>query len=199
MQEKLIDARGLSCPEPVVLARKAMLESNRQIIRVVVDDEASIENIQRMAQSAGWSVSKQQNQADTHLLLTPENVVAGEQPDGELPERRPQIVVLVASNVIGTGDDQLGGVLMRAFIKTLREVALRPQRMICMNAGVLLTTEGSELLEDLRQLEELGVEILSCATCLDFFHRLDKLQVGRTTNMFEIAETLLNAERVVRP
>jgi selenium metabolism protein YedF len=198
MQEKLIDARGLSCPEPVVLARKAMLESNRQIIRVVVDDEASIENIQRMAQSAGWSVSKQQNQDDTHLLLTPENVAADEQPAGELPERRPQIVVLIASNAIGTGDDQLGGVLMRAFIKTLREVALRPQRMICMNAGVLLTTEGSELLEDLRQLEELGVEILSCATCLDFFHRLNKLQVGRTTNMFEIAETLLNAERVVR-
>ena len=91
------------------------------------------------------------------------------QPAGELPERRPQIVVLIASNAIGTGDDQLGGVLMRAFIKTLREVALRPQRMICMNAGVLLTTEGSELLEDLRQLEELGVEILSCTHLPRFF------------------------------
>jgi selenium metabolism protein YedF len=87
---------------------------------------------------------------------------------------------------------------MRNFIITLLDVAETPDRMLFLNTGVLLTTEGSEVLEALEWLGNRGVEILSCGVCLDFFHRKDKLRAGAVTNMFTIAESLLKAGSVVR-
>jgi selenium metabolism protein YedF len=108
-------------------------------------------------------------------------------------------VVLLASDRLGSGPEELGRVLIRAFVKTQREVSPRPWRMIFLNSGVALTTEGTPLEEDLRALEAEGVEILSCGTCLDYFHAKEKLRVGRISNMKEISESLLAAGKVIRP
>jgi selenium metabolism protein YedF len=108
-------------------------------------------------------------------------------------------VLLVAGDELGQGSPQLGRILIRSFLKTLAGAAERPYRALFLNGGVRLTSEGSELLEDLRALEALGVEILSCGTCLDFFHLKEKLKAGRISNMAEIVETLTTADLVVRP
>jgi selenium metabolism protein YedF len=88
---------------------------------------------------------------------------------------------------------------MRSYLKTLLELDTKPNRLILINSGVWLSSEGSDVLETLKVLSERGVEILSCGTCLDFYGLKEKLKVGIVSNMFTIAQTLLEAKRVVRP
>lgn len=111
----------------------------------------------------------------------------------------PSIVVVIANDEIGTGSQELGKVLMRSFLKTLKDVEPNPDRMIFLNGGVRLVAEGSELLEDLALLQAAGIDLAACGTCLDYFHLKEKVKVGRVSNMTEIVSSLLGAEKVVRP
>ncbi len=88
---------------------------------------------------------------------------------------------------------------MRAFFKTLKEVSPKPKKMIFINSGVRLTTQGSDVIESLREIEATGTAILSCGTCLDYYHLKDKLGVGVVSNMFDIATSLVEADRIVKP
>lgn len=110
-----------------------------------------------------------------------------------------RVVGFITASVLGMGDEQLGRILMRSFIKTLKELNPLPERLIFVNSGVRLTTEGSELIADLRELEAHGVRMLSCGTCLDYYQLKDALAVGTVTNMFEIVTSLVAADRVLRP
>ena len=107
--------------------------------------------------------------------------------------------MLVDGATIGRGDDLLGAVLMKSFLHTLKEIEPRPWRLIFLNAGVKLASEGSDLLTALSELERLGVEILSCGTCLDFFKLKEKLVAGKVTNMYDIVSSLVAATNVIRP
>lgn len=109
------------------------------------------------------------------------------------------MVVVCAADVFGAGDDQLGDILMRAFIKALGKMERLPAAIIFNNGGVKLTTEGSVLIDDLNAYQSAGVLILSCGTCLDFFGLKEKLLVGRASNMFEIVSILESATNVIRP
>jgi selenium metabolism protein YedF len=204
--EKQVDARGLACPQPVVLARKAILDAEGDRVRVIVDREAAAENIQRMARSQGWEAQRETNGGEIHLTLTrsgslPQQTAGSTEPAAESssPPARPKVVVLVASNLFGVGDEKLGQILIRAFLKTLKEIDPRPNKVLFVNAGVRLTTTGSDVIEPLRELERTGIQVLSCGTCLDFYGLLNELQVGHASNMFEIAQALVEADRVVRP
>jgi len=108
-------------------------------------------------------------------------------------------VLLIAKDEFGQGPSDLGGVLMRSFLKVLGGSEARPERAIFMNAGVRLTTEGSEVLDDIQALEDAGVEILSCGTCLDYFGLKEKLKIGKPTNMNETVAALMTADHVVCP
>ncbi len=106
--------------------------------------------------------------------------------------------MLITSDRLGEGGDELGRLLMKNFIITLLDLDRLPERMLFLNSGVLLTTEGSEVLEALESLAKRDVEILSCGVCLDFFHKKDKLKVGSVTNMLTTAESLMDAGSVIR-
>lgn len=107
--------------------------------------------------------------------------------------------VVIASETLGSGDDELGAVLMRAFVKTLAKVDARPSAVIFQNGGVRHTLEGAALLEDVRALEALGVPVLVCGTCLDWFGAKDRLAAGAISNMHDILTLLLAAPSVIRP
>ena len=204
MSEKLVDARNLACPEPVMLTRKAMLETDADRVRVLVTSDVPAENIQRLARSQGWTPVVERQGAEIVLTLTRESPVAGQseqqtQPQPAATVAGPRIVVLISSHLLGSGEERLGQILMRAFVKTLREVEPRPARIIFVNSGIFLTTEGSELIDDLQLLNRAGIEIMSCGTCLDFYRKLEVLRVGVVSNMYDIATALLQADRVVRP
>jgi selenium metabolism protein YedF len=203
--EQVVDARGLDCPEPVVRTRRAMLDPQAGTLRVLVDNRNAVDNIVRLATSQGWQASVEGSSSQFEVLLTPGDQTTRPtitEPatvcDASARPDQPRAVVLVTSDVIGQGDELLGRLLMRSFIKTLKEAEPRPARILFLNAGVRLTTAGSELIDDLRVLERHGVELLSCGTCLDFFHLLDALQVGVKTNMQEIVNSLVGADRVIR-
>ena len=108
-------------------------------------------------------------------------------------------VVVLSGNVMGSGDDELGATLMKAFVFALTQQDELPASILAYNGGVKLTVEGSPVLEDMRKLADAGVEILSCGTCLNHYGLTDKLSVGEVTNMYVIAQKQLDARVVVRP
>jgi selenium metabolism protein YedF len=107
-------------------------------------------------------------------------------------------VLLIASDQLGVGDEALGQLLITTFINTLAEAKPRPSKMLFINCGVMLTTEGSRVLDTLQQLEKEGVQIFSCGTCLNHYQLKEKLKVGQVTNMYDTVNSLLTAGKVVR-
>lgn len=207
MAERHVDARGLACPQPVVLTRKAILEAGVDRVRVVVNSDVSAENIQRMARSQGWEPQIDRQGEEVHLILTRGDGAAAQQAQqAQQPETapvasagQPEVVVFVTSNLFGVGDERLGQILMKAFLKTLKDLDPRPAKVIFANSGVRLTTEGSDLIDPLCALEKEGVAILSCGTCLDYYGLVESLRVGVASNMYEIASSLAGADRIVQP
>ncbi len=107
------------------------------------------------------------------------------------------MTIVFSSDKMGKGSDELGKILMKGYIYTLTESIPYPSTLLFLNSGVKLTIEGSEVIEDLKKLEEQGVEILSCGTCLDFYNLNDKLKVGEVTNMYTIVEKMKNATNTI--
>lgn len=107
------------------------------------------------------------------------------------------VVLAISSDTMGRGDEELGGVLMRSHIHTLRDTVPGPDVLIFFNSGVRLAVEGSPALDDLRYLDERGVRILLCGTCLGHFGLKESVAVGEISNMYTITETMLGAEKVL--
>lgn len=194
---RFIDAQGLACPEPLILARKALAEGGFDLLEILVDNEAARENLLKYAAYAHCPVEGVAVEGGrTRIRLLPaasaapeDRAAAAPAPAGNGPTQA--ATVFIARDGIGQGDPELASLLMRGFLYTLTESELPPLRIILMNAGVKLAVEGSDSLANLRRLAELGVDILACGTCLDFFHLTAALGVGRITNMYEIAEFLM--------
>lgn len=109
------------------------------------------------------------------------------------------LLLVIDSSGLGDGEPDLGERLMKAFLNVLLEGGDLPAKLICMNSGIFLTTEGSPVLEILKRYEEEGTEILSCGTCLDYYGRKETLRVGRPTNMRETVQALLGFQKVLKP
>jgi selenium metabolism protein YedF len=193
-----VDARGLACPQPVIETRKAMQQGDK--ITVLVDNETSLTNVSHMAKKAGWEVEII-SQGDEYQL----HVVKGE--DVSLPEAVPvgraavlngPLVLVVSSESMGRGQAELGSILMRAFFHTLGEVEPVPDTIVFFNTGVGLACKGSPVLDDLCTLEAEGIEMLVCGTCLGYFELKEELAVGQVSNMYDIAETMLRAGKVLQ-
>lgn len=191
---KTIDCSGLACPGPVIQAKRELETlSPGESFKVIVDSQASRDNVSRFAQSRGSKVEiAQAGDGVYHLTLTAAKVDAAEA--GMSPP-----VILIAGDTIGTGDDKLGRILMEGFVNTLAEQEDVPDCIIFMNAGVRFAAEGSSVLGVLRKLTDKGCEILVCGTCLDFFSLKEKLQIGLVSNMYDIQRTILAASSVIRP
>ena len=193
-----LDCRGLACPAPVLETKKALDTKGPSQIVVTVDNEAAKENVSRFLGSQGFEVSIRGEGNDFHVsgMKTAETV--SEKPVIKEQEGEKQkIMVMVATNRIGYGDDELGKKLMQSFIKTLQEMGDELWRLVFVNNGVKLTIGTSEALPDLKQLEEKGIHILVCGTCLNHFGILDKKQVGETTNMLDIVTAMQLADKVI--
>ena len=189
---KMIDARGKPCPQPVVLLHKGLAAPDVRELLVLVSTLAQAENVARAARNRGCSVSLKR---EDDFYAVEVKKVTEETPDTVAGTSGN--VVFVRADTIGRGDDNLGQILIKSFLPTLAEVAGKPRTLIFMNSGVKLTVEGSPVLDALRQLEQAGIELLVCGTCLDYFNLKEKVAVGKVSNMFEITERLLGAKSVV--
>lgn len=191
-----VDAMGKSCPIPVVETKKAIEAMTEDgLVSTHVDNETAVENLKRLAEQAG-KLNSVENAGENHYIVNIE-VEAGagkcEACDGTMT------IAVFDSAVMGSGSDELGKLLIKGFVYALRELPKLPTTCLFYNGGAYLTTEGSECLEDLKAMEEDGVEILTCGTCAKFFGLDEKLAVGKLTNMYTIVEKMSQADKVIRP
>jgi selenium metabolism protein YedF len=190
-----IDCRNLSCPAPVIKTKQALESAPGATLRVTADMGPARENIIRFAKSKGFSVQEEENNGFAVISISPGTAPA--LPDS-FNNSVPTSAILIASDRFGNGPDELGKLLIKNLVITLLELPVQPEKIFFINSGVLLTTEGSELIEPLTRLNDAGVEILSCGICLDYFGLREKLAVGSITNMYTIAETLMTVNNAVR-
>jgi selenium metabolism protein YedF len=196
---EILDLSGLSCPLPVIRTKEALEAKSAQELIVVVDNDAARDNVKRFAESRGCAVAVAAAGNCYHLTIQP--------PPGQTAQTcvmpgaaaKPLTTVVVfASDRMGEGDPALGDILMRAFLQSLVQMET-PQKMAFYNRGVFLTLEDSPVLPELKGLEEMGVKLLVCGTCLDFYKVRDRLAAGQVSNMFAILEAQMEAGRIVRP
>ncbi len=197
--EKL-DCKGMACPLPVVNAKKALAEMEDGQLEVAVDNKTAVQNLQNLGKSLKVETEfVERGEADFAVVFTKTGEEAPASAGcGELVPAGDKVVVL-SSEFMGSGDDELGAVLMKAFTFALTQQDELPQVILAYNGGVKLTVEGSPVLEDLRKLADAGVEIYSCGTCLNHYGLTEKLAIGEVTNMYVIAQKQLEARVVVRP
>ncbi len=200
---KIVNATGLACPQPVVLTKQA-IEQHEQV-KVIVDNETALENVKRLGTKMGCNIESQAKaggvfeimlsrkpgapaaSAEFSVSCTPSASASG------------PFVIVLAEDKMGRGSDELGSVLIRAFMHTIAGQAQKPDVLIFYNTGVKLVLQDAETLEDLKELAAAGVEILVCGTCLNYFEVKDKLGVGVVSNMYDIVETMSRAGRLLIP
>jgi selenium metabolism protein YedF len=192
---QIIDAKGLSCPQPVILAKKA-LEVCDEII-VLVDNKTACDNVQRFAAKSGCVVNViRESEASFRLEIKKTAASAVINESGAISG---ETVFVISSEVMGSGNDELGAILMKAFIHTTAELDTLPATMIFYNTGAKLAVSDSDVIDDLKALETKGVRIMVCGTCANFFNIADRLGAGSISNMYDIAAALTTAGRIVRP
>ncbi|HEY73760.1 MAG: sulfurtransferase-like selenium metabolism protein YedF [Chloroflexi bacterium] len=197
---KTVDARGLPCPQPVILTRNALKESAPAAgvaVVTIVDNETAQQNVTRMAEKAGSTVQIEEREDGIYLHINQgaSQADAPAQP-ASIPAQGPLVLVIPSDNM-GRGDAELGDILIRGFFHTLGQVESLPNTIIFFNSGVKLAVEGSPVLEDLQSLQEQEIEILACGTCLAHYELKEKVAVGKISNMYTIAETMLGAGKVI--
>ena len=194
-----LDCRGLACPAPVLQTKQKIEKENLSEINVIVDNQAAKENVSRFLENQKFEVSVEKKgtdfmctEEDGHFRgcstsLWPKNPSSIEK----------KIMVMVGTDRMGHGDDELGSKLLFNFLKTLKEMGPELWRLVFVNNGVKLAIEGAEALPVLKDLEDEGVKILVCGTCLNHFNLLDKKKVGETTNMLDIVTAMQLADSVI--
>lgn len=196
----IVDARGMACPIPVVKANQALAQMTEGILEVHVDNTVAVENLKRMALQKGLPVKTEQ-QEDSHYVVTipVTGAVDTDMPELTCTDCAGNTVVAVDTDSMGRGNDELGAVLIKGFLFAVSRLEMLPKTVLFYNGGAKLTTEGSASLEDLRLMEQQGVEILTCGTCLNYYGLTDQLAVGSVTDMYTIVERLSRAEKVIKP
>ena len=198
-----VNALGDACPIPVVKTKKAIQELNGTgEVCVLVDNEIAVQNLTKMAQQKGYVIKSEKLEVKKYQVVLTIGEVSEEAVEECVecvPEVRSNKVVVISSDKMGEGDEALGTLLMKGFIFALTQQDELPATILFYNGGAKLTCENAPTLEDIKSLEAQGVEILTCGTCLNHYGLVDKLQVGGVTNMYVIAEKMLQASLIVKP
>jgi len=195
---KRIDCRGLACPQPVLETKKALDKAENEEILVLVDNPGAKENVRRFAESQGYLVKVDEDKGTYNLTMQKgkRDFLKGEE---EKRSTEPtSFILFIDADTLGRGSEELGKILMRSFLQTLEQFETGPAKIIFLNSGVKLACKGSEVLEDLQEFAQRGVEILSCGTCLDYFGLKKELMVGKVSNMYEILGSLTKAEKLLK-
>lgn len=203
MNHPTLDCLGLPCPQPVLRTKEA-LDQGARTVTVLVDNEASQQNLLRFARSQGHRAETATLDNGRFSITVTAVAGAARQPFDPAgyscaTTESPGLVYVISSDSMGRGSDELGWALLQTYIQTIKDVRPLPARILFYNSGVKLVTAASGALGALVQLQELGVEILVCSTCLDFFQLKSAIQVGHISNMHEIMSAMAEAGRLVSP
>ncbi len=193
----LIDARGQSCPKPVLMLDEALSKINEGILEILLDNEVSVKNITRFATTKG--LYSENFTEDNYWRI---KIVKGfpcEIPAKEnetIKETEKDTLLIIASDTMGK-DEKLGEILMKAFFETIQVTKEIPHTIFFLNTGVRLATIKEDYLPILRAFEEMGVEIYSCGTCLKYFELESELKVGHRGSTNHIVEGIKDFKKTV--
>jgi selenium metabolism protein YedF len=199
MKSRELDCRGQACPHPVLKTKEIVDQGEVMQVTVLVDNDAARENVSRFLERAGYGVRVAMSEGGYAVTGTrTEGGPAPLTPEDTWEETAARkILVLVGTDRLGTGDDDLGRKLIASFIGTLKEMGRELWCLVLLNAGVKLAVTGSEILASIQELERDGVMVLVCGTCLNHFQLLEQKQVGETTNMLDIVTHMQLADKVI--
>lgn len=201
---KTIDAKGKLCPTPLIMTKKALNEiAGDESLEVLIDNETSMKNVTRFLEDNGMKVLTEKKENVFHLFVNktgviPESAKVEDYCEVDLPKTS-NLVIAIQRNKLGDGAEELGTLLIKAFINTLPEVTVKPKTLVFLNSGIFLAISDSPVLDSLRKLENTGTEILVCGTCLDYYQKKAELAVGTISNMYDILERLSQASHVIYP
>lgn len=203
---KQIDARKQACPLPVIMAKKE-IEAGEVEFEVIVDNKIAVENLKKFAKNQQFECEVVENGEEFFVSFlgngeSKKNIGANEEQKAEILKKNLQNLprnysVFIGRDGIGEGDKTLGRTLMQMFLYTVTEYEHLPKSILIMNGGVLLPVEDEQCVKHLQKLMELGVEVIVCGTCLNYYGIAEKLQVGTIGNMYEIFEKMERSGKVI--
>lgn len=201
MKDHTIDARGLRCPQPLMLTKKAlegMAEGER--LQVLIDNELSCENLMRFLKDHGTTPELSSTNGEHTITLTKAAATPGLADAAAYcspPSSAGGTVVVIHNQGMGSGSEELGKILLQACLNTLKDIAPPPAAILCYNAGVFAAAEGAPTVPALEELARQGVSLLICGTCVDYFDLKNKIAVGTISNMYDILQQLSSANRII--
>lgn len=195
---KELDCRGLQCPEPVARCRALLKDNAVAELNVLVDNTAALENVSRFLTRNGFTAASEQLSENEWIIragkseTTEVAAPAAETASGKT-------LVLLTTETLGRGDDELGAKLMNTFLASLPELGDSLWRIVMLNGAVKLCAKDGEALKSLEKLAAAGTGIFVCGTCLMHYGLLEQKKIGETTNMMDIMTSLSLAQKIIRP
>ena len=194
-----VDARGQLCPKPVIMTKKELDKLDEGTITTIVDNEVAKDNISKLATGMGLEFTVDKTKDDEYYIHINKWImekITEEVLTSEVDHIK-DLTIVFNSDKMGEGSEELGKILIKGLIYTIKETTPWPSTLVFYNGGVNLTCEGSEVLDDLKVMEAAGVEVLSCGLCLDYYGIKDRLSVGEITNMYNIYEKMRNSNNTI--
>lgn len=210
MKPTIVNCQNIPCPQPVMKLLELLKSSRPSDLEVIVDNQAAFENVSRFLHSKGYALNHKEEGGIWRISAytdetAPTALNSGNSTQEDMAQydcmpgaESMRSLILIISPVFGSGDDVLGGKLMKNFLTTLPEMGSSLWRVILLNGGVTLAAEGSPVLSELQSLEQAGVSVLVCGTCLEHFGLMAKKAVGETTNMLDVVTSMQVAHKVIR-
>ena len=211
-----LDARGCLCPQPLIKTRRLWKTlSAGEAFQVLVDNDIAHMNLVAFLDDQGASPEVSQEGEDwiisamrsgeaaqatttstpTQRLPTFRQAATPDKPSEQLSD----YVVVLNSAHMGQGDNELGSLLIKGYLNTLKELDHKPGSIILYNGGAQLAEHNSGADTALKALEDASVDVMVCGACVDFFDMRERLAAGRITNMYDIAEKIAQTGHVVYP
>ncbi len=208
MKKQIVDARGELCPKPIIMTKKA-LKGFVGELTVLLDNETAFQNVQSFLSDNGKAFETKKEDGVYYISLNSD----GNPAVSTAAENYCTVPVTVNSNSsvglqhviafkcdkMGSGDEELGKILIQGFCNTIKETDPLPGSLVFYNSGVKLALADSPVISALKELEKQGIRVLVCGTCADFFNIKDKIAVGKISNMYDILECLSTARHIISP
>ena len=188
MENKRLDCTNLDCPMPVIKAKQFLEENENIVLDVIVDNNVAVQNLEKLAKSL--SLKSKSSKDGNNFVVSIEKKETIQNDENKMVVTQENQTILIRTNILGYGNDDLGATLMKGFIFTLTQLKPFPKKVMFLNSGVKLTSENEETIKNLKVLEENGVEIVSCGACLDFYNLKESVKVGSIGNMYDIVDSL---------
>lgn len=199
---KVIDVQGKSCPIPLIMTKKALSELvDNETLEIIIDNEISMKNVSHFLNEHKMKVHTEQHGNVFRLKVSK---------TGHIPEETnveaycsvdsntlSNYVMVVKRDRMGDGAEELGQILIKAAINTISDLDLKPKKVIFFNSGIFMTLKDSPVIESIRKLEQIGIEMMICGTCLDYYGKKDELGAGRISNMYDILGSMSEAGKVI--